>query len=302
MCDMPHNRPDLGGLLPSWELALRAEQKSPATVKVYADGVRAFLRWCAENDTEAVLDRPSVNAFTAALLDAGAEPATARSRQLALKRFSAWLLEEGEIDDDRLLGVKPPKLNTKVTPSLTEDELKRLIKACQGKDLRSKRDEALIRLMLETGMRAGEVVGLDVGDVDLKRGTAVVRRGKGGKGRMVPFGPQTGRAVDRYLRVRRTHLLADSPALWVGDRGKGFSYDGLHAALKYRAELAGVKNFHPHLLRHTAASRWLAAGGSEGGLMAVAGWSRRDMIDRYTAATASERAATEARGLGLGNL
>jgi len=56
------------------------------------------------------------------------------------------------------------------------------------------------------------------------------------------------------------------------------------------------------VLRHTAASRWPAAGGSEGGLMAVAGWTRRDMIDRYTAATARERAADEARSLNLGDL
>lgn len=76
----------------------------------------------------------------------------------------------------------------------------------------------------------------------------------------------------------------------------------MHAALKYRAQLAGLTSFHPHLLRHTAASRWLAAGGSEGGLMAVAGWSTRDMIDRYTKSTAAERAAAEARGLGLGEL
>jgi integrase len=129
-----------------------------------------------------------------------------------------------------------------------------------------------------------------------------VRRGKGGKGRVAPFGDQTGRAIDRYLRLRRGHLLADTAALWLGDRGKGLEYYGLHKALKYRAELAGLPKFHPHLLRHTAATRWLAAGGSEGGLMAVAGWSTRDMIDRYTGASAGERAADEARRLGLGDL
>src|SRR4029077_9795477 len=133
-------------------------------------------------------------------------------------------------------------------------------------------------------------------------GRATVHRGKGGKGRTAPFGPQTGRTIDRYVRLRRTHLLADTPALWLGDRGKSFNYDGLHKTLKYRAELAGLAGFHPHLLRHTAATRWLRAGGSEGGLMAVAGWSTRDMIDRYTGASASERAADEARGLGLGDL
>jgi integrase len=105
-----------------------------------------------------------------------------------------------------------------------------------------------------------------------------------------------------YLRARRAHRLADTPTLWLGDGGRGFSYAGLHKALVGRAELAGIKGFHPHVLRHTAASRWLAAGGSEGGLMAVAGWARREMMDRYVQATRAERAADEARRLGLGDL
>ena len=293
---------DVTGLLPSWELSLRAERKSAATVKVYGDGIRTFLRWANDTGTPTVLDKPTVNAFISDLLDDGAEASTARSRQLALKRFSAWLADEDEIDRDELLGIKPPKLDVKVVDCLTDDELKALIKACQGKEMWERRDEALVRLMLETGMRAGEVVGLQLRDVDLTRGLVVVRRGKGGKGRIAPFGPQTGRALDRYLRARKGHLLADSPALWLGDRGKTFSYYGLHKTLKMRAEMAGIKGFHPHVMRHTAASRWLAAGGSEGGLMAVAGWATRDMIDRYTAATASNRAADEARGLNLGDL
>lgn len=293
---------DLDALLPSWELALRAERKSPETIKSYANGVRQFIRWCQTEGHCPALDRTLVQGFVAALLDGGAEPATARARQLGVRRFSMWLAEEGEIDADPLLGLKSPKLDQKVVESLDEDELRRLIKACSGKDFRDRRDEALVRLMAETGMRAGEVCALSVASVDLPRGLATVYRGKGGKGRIAPFGPQTGRALDRYLRMRRTHRLADTDALWLGDRGKGLNYYGLHSALKYRAELAGLSGFHPHLLRHTAASRWLAAGGSEGGLMAVAGWSTRDMIDRYTRATASERAAAESRNLNLGDL
>ncbi|MCX4094821.1 tyrosine-type recombinase/integrase [Nocardia sp. alder85J] len=293
---------DLAALLPSWELALRAERKSGQTVKSYGDGVRAFLRWCTDNDQVPVLDRAAVNAFVAAVLDSGLEASTARSRQLALRRFSAWLVEEDELDQDLLLGLKPPKLDDKVVQSLTDDEIRRLIKACQGKDFRDRRDEAVIRLMVETAMRAGECVAIEVADVDVQRGLVVVRRGKGGKGRIVPFSPQTARAIDRYLRVRRGHLREDSPALWLGERGKFFTYDALHDTLGYRARLAEVKNFHPHLLRHTGASRWLGAGGTEGGLMAIAGWSTRDMIDRYTRSTAAARAADEARGLNLGDL
>jgi site-specific recombinase XerD len=293
---------DLTALLPSWELSLRADRKSPQTVKSYGDAVRGFIRWCDTNGHNPALDRELVRGFVADLLDAGAEASTARSRQLGVRRFSAWLTEEGEIGDDPLLGLKAPKLDAKVTDSLTDDELRRLIKACGGKQFRDRRDEAIIRLLLETGMRAGEVLGLTVADVDLVRGLVTVRRGKGGMGRVAPFGPQTGRAIDRYQRMRRTHRLADTAALWLGDRGKSLEYYGLRRTLQYRAQLAGIDHFHPHLTRHTAASRWLAAGGSEGGLMAVAGWSTRDMIDRYTKSTAAERAAAEARGLNLGEL
>ena len=292
---------DLSSLLPSWELHLRAERKSPGTVKSYGDGVRRFLTWSADQGRPATLDRAAVNAFVADLLDAGAEPATARARQLSLRRFSAWLHEEGETDRDLLIGLKAPQLDAKVVEPLTSEQIAALVAACAGKDLRERRDEAIVRFMIETGARAGEVVALGVADVELATGTATVRRGKGGRGRVVPFGPQTSRALDRYLRVRRGHRLAGTPALWLGDRGKEFSYDALHKTLGERAGAAGIDGFRPHRLRHTAAHRWLAAGGSEGGLMAVAGWTRPDMLLRYTRAQASARAATEARALNLGD-
>jgi integrase/recombinase XerD len=293
---------DLAVLLPSWELALRAERKSPQTVKSYGDGVRQFLAFCARDGRPAALDRATVNAFVSSLLDGGAAGATARSRQLAVRRFSAWLLEEGEAGADVLVGLKAPKIDSTVIEPLSDIQLKALVAACAGTDMRDRRDEALVRLMAESGARAGEVAAMSIADLDLQGGTATIRRGKGGKGRVVPFGPQTVRALDRYLRSRRSHRLAASPALWLGDRGKAFSYDGLHKTLKMRAEAAGIDGFHPHKLRHTAAHRWLAAGGSEGGLMAVAGWTRPDMLMRYTKAQASARAAEEARRLNLGDL
>ncbi len=291
--------PPLAELLPSWELALRAERKSPQTLKSYGDGVRRFLAWCAAEDVPPVLDRRTVTAFVASLLDAGAEPATARARQLGLRRFSGWLVEEGELDADQLLGMKPPKLDVKHTARLTDDQLRALVAACSGRD---RRDVAIVRFMLETGARAGEVVALQMSDIDLRAGTAIVRRGKGGKSRSVPFGPEVSLALDRYLRTRRSHRLGDTDALWLGDRGKAFSYYALHATLAQRAAKAGIPDFHPHLLRHTAAQRWLDHGGSESSLMAVAGWTRPDMLMRYTKATAAARAVEESRRLNLGQL
>ena len=307
---MPKKPPalDLDLLLPSWQLSLRADRKSETTLKTYSDGVRFYLTWCSDQQV-APLERTSVRGWVAALLDKGNAPATARARQLAVRRFSSWLAEEGEIPVDPFLGIKAPKLDSKVIEPLTDDALRALLKACTppkgattAETLRHRRDEAILRLMLETGARAGEVVALERADIDAAAGTAIIRRGKGGKGRVVPFGPHTALALDRYMRLRTHHRLAASPALWLGDRGKGFSYDALHKALGERATAAGIVGFHPHLLRHTAAHRWLAAGGSEGGLMAVAGWTRPDMLLRYTKAQASSRAATEARGLNLGEL
>jgi integrase len=291
-------------MLPSWELAMRAERKSPETIKSYGDGVRAFARWCESTGTAPELTKVSVQQFVADLLDGGAEAGTAEARLKGLRRFAAWLSDpaEGILDSNPLAGIGPVKIDRKIVDALTDDELKRLIKACVGRGFIDRRDEAIVRLMAETGARAGEVVGITTDDIDLRRGLVVIRRGKGGKGRILPVGPQTGVAIDRYMRLRSLHPLADTPSLWLGGKGKSFAYHALHKALGVRARAAGLSDFHPHLMRHTAASRWLAAGGSEQGLMAVAGWSNRAMLDRYTAASASQRAADEARGLALGDL
>src|SRR5574343_340250 len=293
--------PDLPALLESWELHLRALRRSPQTIRSYLTGVRLFLRWCADAGQPATLDRATLAGFVAHLLDKGVEAATARSRHLAVRRFSGWLAEEREIPRDELYGVQPPKLDEKVVESLTDEQAVAMVKACQGTSFRDRRDEAIVRLMLETGLRAEEALSMTVPDTNIPGGLAIVRRGKGGVGRTVPFGVKTAAAIDRYVRMRRTHRLAPAPALWLGVRGHTFGYFGLYDALQRRAEDAGIPGFHPHMLRHTAAARRLDAGGSEGGLMAVAGWSRSDMLHRYVKSTRERRAAEEARRLGIGD-
>jgi integrase/recombinase XerD len=293
--------PDLPALLPSWLLSLRAARKSSATVSTYRDGILGFLRWADEAGVPAVLDKPTVGTFVVSLLDSGRSASTASIRLQALKRFSAWAVDEGELDEDRLVGIKRPRLDSPVVEMITDDEVRRLIKACSGNTFVDRRDAALVRLLAETGLRASEVINLTVGDVDLATGQAIIRNGKGGKGRVVAFGPETALALDRYMRLRRSHRLASTPALFLGDRGKAFSYSGLYSALVRRAEAAGIVGFHPHRLRHGFASRWLRNGGSEGGLMSAAGWRNRNMIDRYSASDRATRAIDEARGLGLGD-
>jgi integrase/recombinase XerD len=289
-------------LLASWEIHLRAERKSPNTLAAYRIGVDLFLRWCDLEETPQRLDRRTVSAWVAQLCDDG-EANTARLRLVALRQFSAWLAEEDEIPKDEIRSLKSPKVDQRVVPSLTSEEAAALVKACSGKSFLDRRDEAMVRLMLDTTARAGEMVDMERARIDITRGSVHIVRGKGGKGRVVPFGPAAGAALDRYLRVRKAHPLADSPALWLSaTRTRPLSYSGLREALATRARAAGIEDFHPHRLRHTAATRWLEAGGSEGGLMAMGGWSRRDLIETYTRDSAERRAHEEFRRLGLGDV
>lgn len=293
---------DYAALLESYELHLRGARRSPQTVRSYGASVRAYIRWIEGGGTPADLSRQSLSAFMVWLTDQGLQSATLVSRHLGVRRFSAWLATEGEIDVDELAHVRAPRLDEKVVEPLLVDEVRAMIQACAGRDLRARRDEAIIRLMYESFCRASEVVGMEVDDIDLRAGIATIRRGKGGRGRLVPIGPQTGTAIDRYKRLRRSHRLADSPALWLGDRGKEFGYQALYRALCARAEQAGVAGFHPHRLRHTGADQFLDAGGSESGAMAIGGWRDAAMMRRYTKRRAEVRAIDEARRLAIGDI
>jgi integrase/recombinase XerD len=292
---------ELDALAESWITHMQAERKSPHTIRTYTAGLAAFRRWCLSAGVEPVLDRATVEKFTAALLDGGAEAATALSRQRGVRRFSAWLAEEGEASRDELAGMKPPKLDEKMPDELTADQVKAMLATCASKDFHDIRDEAIIRLMTESMVRAGELLGMLTDEVDIRGGSALVRRGKGGKGRLVPFGPQTGRALDRYARARRRHALAASPQFWLANRQRILTYEGLYSALRRRAESAGF-TMHPHMLRATGAIRWRAAGGSVPGLLTVAGWSSLEMAQRYVRAAENRLAADEARKLNLGDL
>jgi site-specific recombinase XerD len=291
-------------LAESWLLALEAEGKSPATLRAYRAGVAGFARWhAAQGTAEPVLDKPAVAAYLTDLRRAGHSPATCRLRHAALRRFATWCHAEGEVDTDTLAGLKPPMVGKPLVPRLTDEEVAALLRACRGQGFTNRRDEALVRLMTEGLLRASEALGLTVADVDVRRGLAAVRRGKGGKGRVVPFGPATGKALDRYLRLRRRHPLAATAPFWLPGGGRpAFGYQGLASALGVRARAAGVEGFHLHRLRHTGASRWLCAGGTPTALRAVGGWTSLDMVVRYTEDDAAAQAIEEARRLGLDRL
>mgnify|MGYP002757532993 FL=1 len=121
------------------------------------------------------------------------------------------------------------------------------------------RDRAMLELLYATGMRVGELTGLDIGDVDLARGLAHVT-GKGNKQRVVPFGNEASAAVAAWLESGRDELAGDTPAMFVGTRGGRIDQRQVRRVVERAGRGAGVEHVGPHTLRHTAATHMLEGG------------------------------------------
>jgi len=154
--------------------------------------------------------------------------------------------------------MKPPHVPEAPPTVLTEEQLRRLLKVCEGKGLLAKRDSALLRLLLHTGMWRAELSILRVEDIDFEQNIALVV-GKGRRPRGCPFGRRTAGELDRYLRERAKHRDADRPDLWLGMAGP-LTPKGVHQLVRDRARQASLGKVWPHIFRHSYAHQWLAIG------------------------------------------
>jgi site-specific recombinase XerD len=283
---------DVATLLPSWLRHLRAANRSPNTIATYRDAVVAFHTFLVDRGMPTAVEairREHVEAFVEDVL-ARRRPRTADSRYRSVARFFKWAIEEGEITESPMRNMKPPTVPEEPVVVLSDDEVKRLLATTNGTDFEARRDAAVIRLFLDTGMRMSELAGLQVTDVDLEQQVAIVM-GKGRRPRSCPYGDTTAQALDRYARVRARHQGARSPALWLAVKGRMPLTDaGVAHLVKRRGEQAGIEGLHAHLFRHRFAHSWLASGGQEQDLMRLAGWRSREMLGRYGASAADARA------------
>lgn len=298
---MPEQIADLAA---SWRRDMRAADKAERTIELYGQSVRFFLDWLTAQHRPGTVDQLTKHAIASwleSLHERGNQPQTVLTRYKGMRRFTRWLLAEGEVAKDPMANLEQPKPQMKAVPVLTDAEIERLLKTCAGQTFQDRRDLAILRVLFDCGLRISECSALRVDDVDLNNLDVLHVIGKGRKPRAVPFGAKTARALDRYLRARRQHpRAATTAALWLGERG-GFSVDGLKYALERRAAQAGLDGVHAHRFRHTFAHRWLASGGQERDLMRLAGWTSDAMLDRYGSSTADERAREAFKKLRLGD-
>jgi site-specific recombinase XerD len=259
-----------------------------------------FAEWSMPTDPAAI-QKAHVEAWLIYLREERmVKPATLSARFSALRRFFKWLEEEAEIEQSPMLRLRGPKVEVNPPQVLTDDESRRLLDACRGSAFEDRRDAAILRLMLDTGLRRGEIAAMKLEDLHLSD-QAISLVGKGARPAVVFFGVRVARDLDRYLRSRARHRLADLPWMWLAQNG-ALTGDGLLQMLQRRGRVGGVtRHLHPHLLRHSWAHSMKMQGASDEDVMTLGRWRDRNVMARYGASAALARAQETHRRLSPGD-
>lgn len=312
----------------SWERALRAgtatkkqgkKPASPYTIRNYSKTLRLLDAYLAQQRSPATLE--SILAETLDdWLDQVAEdtsPGNALHHYRNMTAFYAWVVgTERMLPAGRnpMLEVLMPSANETPRPALSEAQVAAMIKTCAPRGFEDLRDEAIIRVFADTGMRLGGLLGLTyhpdhdgldnagANDIFLDHEPALVRlRLKGGKTHLVDIATRTAASLDRYLRARSQRPGYYHGALWLGKRGP-FGRSGVQKMLRDRGQAAGIpEKVHAHRFRRSMATWHLESGGSRDALKSRAGWSSDQMINVYVSDSRDRLAWKESQALGVGN-
>jgi site-specific recombinase XerD len=299
--------PALARLAVSWELSLQAEGYAANTLAAYRQAMASFTAHLIQDGDPGPeeITRDHLRRWLVEVRETRSA-STARGWFSGVRHFWRWAVKEEEVDRDPTEGIRTPAASDPRTPVISPADLRKLLDGCKGRDFVSRRDLAIIYVFIDGGLRLAELAGLQTADVDLRERILYVKgkgtRRSGPRHRAVPLGIKAAQALDRYMRGRERHPFASSPALWLGDRNRAaLSYSGIKRMVERRGSAAGLADLHPHKFRHTWASAFREAEGSEGDLMVLGGWRSRQMLDRYGKSAAEGRARDSYRRLSLGD-
>lgn len=286
-------------LIRGFLLDLGASGRSDKTSFIYGDSVKRLSAFGRELGFPplAVMDKDHVRHWLASLHQKGNKPASVHVRYRSVNRFFKWCVKEGERDDNPIDYIDPPRLPQVIQPFYESQDVEAVLKAIGRKSTYALRDTAVVLTLFDTGVRASELCGMKLDDVDWKD-LSIKVSGKAGKERNVGIGHKTAQAIERYLRRRHS----DSPYLWLvtGDRGP-FTINGLRMMLERHFKDAEVEFRGAHAFRRGFAMSYLAAGGQENDLKELGGWSSYQMVSRYARGNAGERAVKAHKALSPGD-
>lgn len=240
------------------------------SLAAYGRDLRRYLEFCAARGITDVtqVGEADLGDFLAWLRQGSAahpplSAASAARTLVAVRGFHRFALREGMAASDPGREVRPPAAAKRLPKALTVDEVTSILNATGGAAAEplGLRDRALLEFLYGTGARISEAVGLDVDDLDLETGVALLR-GKGGKQRLVPVGRHARAALESYLvRVRPGLLVGAQPGVFLNARGGRLSRQSAWTILRTAAERAGVTaEVSPHTLRHSFATHLLDGG------------------------------------------
>lgn len=307
--------PTLLDVLPSWKLALEGANLSTGTIVSYVRSVSMLHEWLVKHGRPVGVDDVTTEDlrpyFKHRIETTSAGNAAKDRRNLSV--WWNWLVKEGErTEPNPMHRLAHIEVDEKAAEVFTEAELAALLKTCSGNDFEARRDLAIMRVLMDNGVRCAGLSGMrytpnddDTNDVFLSRHRLRVTL-KGGRQIWVPIGRKAAAAVDRYIRIRRRHkAAASSPYLWLPYRAvlnsEGvcrLSPSGIGQMLERRGEQAGVHHVHPHKFRRTMATNWE---GDSLELMDIGGWESLEMVRLYQRARREERAHEAHRRLSPGD-
>jgi integrase/recombinase XerC len=263
--ELPALPPALAAAAEGFARHLELERgRSAHTVRAYSGDVALLLDHAARMGvTEpAEIDLPVLRSWLARLRSTGAARTTMARRGSSARVFTGWAHRRGLMSTDPGAMLATPKGHRPLPDVLQPDEASRLVEGIDGDAPVDLRDRAALELLYATGIRVGELCGLDIDDVD--RGRRVVRvLGKGNKERSVPYGGPADAAIGAWLaRGRPAWAVAGSgAALLLGARGSRVDPRTIRTVVHRRlADVPGAPDLGPHGLRHSAATHLLEGG------------------------------------------